>query len=253
MASTGMMLCMLLKVGGQEAERIKKKLFSMYKEEGLKITAEANLKTVQFLDVTFNLNDGSFKPFIKPNTQLRYVSKESNHPPLILKNIPEGVNQRLDRISSCRQAFEEESSVYQKALSEAGYSPQLNYKEQVMEELSGPVMKSKRRRCRQVIWFNPPFSANIKTNIGKRFFGIIRKHFPEESELSKNFNKKTVKLSYCCMPNMMSIISGHNKKILRGDKPTEAAKKKCNCRGGVKSCPLEWKCHSLYGQSYHID
>ena len=49
--------------GGQEAERIKKKLFAMYKSEGLKVTAEANLKIIQFLDVTFDLRDGSFKPF----------------------------------------------------------------------------------------------------------------------------------------------------------------------------------------------
>ena len=143
--------------GGQEAERLKKKLFSMYKREGLKITAEANLKTVQFLDVTFDLNDGSFKPFIKPNSQLKYVAKESNHPPLILKNIPEAVNQRLERISSCRETFEDEISVYQRALNDAGYNHQLNYKEQRVEVMTG--LTKKRRRCRNVIWFNPPFQC----------------------------------------------------------------------------------------------
>ena len=106
--------------GGQEAERVKKKLFAMYKSEGLKITAEANLKTIQFLDVTFNLTDGSFKPFIKPNAQLRYVSQESNHPPLVLKNIPDGVNQRLERISSCKERFEEEKTVFQPIPPQAG-------------------------------------------------------------------------------------------------------------------------------------
>ena len=34
------------------------------------------------------------------------------------------------------------------------------------------------------------------------------------------------------MPNMKSIISGHNKKILRGEKPVYPAKKDCNCREG---------------------
>ena len=227
--------------GGQEAERIKKKLFAMYKSEGLKVTAEANLKIVQFLDVTFDLRDGSFKPFMKPNTQLRYVSRESNHPPLILSNIPEGINKRLDRISSSRQKFEEEKTVYQKALDEAGYHHKLIYREHMVEETQGPA---KRKRCRKVLWFNPPFSANIKTNIGKRFFGILMKHFPEGSELAKIFNKKTVKLSYCCMPNMKSIISGHNKKILRGEKPAYPVKKDCNCRGGVPTCPLEGKCQT---------
>ena len=96
----------------------------MYKREGLKITAEANWKIVQFLDVNFDLNDGTFKAYIKPNTKLRYVSKDSNHPPLILKNIPEGINQRLEQISSCRQRFEVKRSVYQKALDRAGYRVQ---------------------------------------------------------------------------------------------------------------------------------
>ena len=40
-------------------------------------------------------------------------------------------------------------------------------------------------------------------------------HFPEGSELSRLFNKKSVKLSYSCMPSMKSLISGHNKKLLR--------------------------------------
>lgn len=61
------------------------------------------------------------------------------------------------------------------------------------------------------------------------------------SELAKLFNKKTVKLSYSCMPNMQSIISGHNKKILRGEKPS-LVKKSCNCRGGVEACPMGGRC-----------
>ena len=148
----------------------------------MKITSEANLKIVQFLDVTFDLNDGSFKPFIKQNTQLRYVSKESNHPPLILKNIPDGVNKRLERISSCKERFEEQKTVFQQALKEAGYLHKLNYNEPVEDEMIVSGRGKSRKRCRQVVWFNPPFSANVKTNVGKRFFGILSKHFPRNSE-----------------------------------------------------------------------
>ena len=42
---------------------------------------------------------------------------------------------------------------------------------------------------------------------------------------------------------MQSIISGHNKKILRGERRTNA-KKNCNCRGGESSCPLEGECQT---------
>jgi hypothetical protein len=35
-------------------------------EFGFKITSTANQKIIQFLDVTLDLNNESFKPFIKP-------------------------------------------------------------------------------------------------------------------------------------------------------------------------------------------
>ena len=50
---------------------------------GLKITIEANKKVVNFLDVTFNLTNGSYKPFMKPNNKLSYVHQQSNHPPVL--------------------------------------------------------------------------------------------------------------------------------------------------------------------------
>ena len=46
------------------------------------------------------------------------------------------------------------------------------------------------------------------------------------------------------MPNMMSIISGQNKKLLRGDRDEDQPKKYCNCRGGTNSCPLGGKCQT---------
>ena len=237
-----MMGLLVVEGGGQEAERIKKKLFSLFKDVGLRITAEANLKSVQFLDVTMDLTDGTFKPFMKPNSLVKYVSNESNHPPLIIKNIPEAVNKRLERVSSCKQKFDQEISAYQIALTEAGYSHKLTYREKVVEEPNDSQESHSRRRRRKVIWFNPPYSANVKTNIGKTFFGIIKKHFPDGSELSKLFNKKSVKLSYSCMPNMKSLISGHNKKVLRGQEVADKIERGCNCRVGVDRCPLAGKC-----------
>ena len=231
--------------GGQKAERMKKKLFSLFKSVGLKITAEANLKSVNFLDVNLDLADGTFKPFMKPNSKVKYVSRESNHPPLILKHIPEAVNERLERVSSCKQKFEEELLTYQKALTEAGYNHSLNYLEKVVDKSNITQDTHKRKRSRQVIWFNPPYSSNIKTNIGKAFFGILKKHFPDDSELSRLFNKKSVKISYSCMPSMQSLISGHNKKMLRGQEDADRMERRgCNCRGGLGRCPLSGKCQT---------
>ena len=37
----------------------------------------------------------------------------------------------------------------------------------------------KRQTCmRQIIWFNPPYSGNVKTNVGKILLRLVHKHFP---------------------------------------------------------------------------
>ena len=62
-----------------------------FKDNDLKITIDANKKIVNFLDVTFNLTDGTYKPYMKLNNKLLYVHKQSNHPPTLLKNIPTNI------------------------------------------------------------------------------------------------------------------------------------------------------------------
>ena len=64
--------------------------------------------------------------------------------------------------------------------------------------------EAKMNRKRKNIWHSPPFSLNVKTNIGKLFFKI----------LSKIFNKNTVKISYSCTRNVKFIISSHKKQNL---------------------------------------
>ena len=72
------------------------------------------------------------------------------------------------------------------------------------------------------------------------FLNLIKKHFPPGNRLSKIFNKNSLKLSYSCMPNMSSIISRHNKSLLK-PKPTLTDNRLCNCRN-IDKCPLGGKC-----------
>ena len=90
---------------------------------------------------------------------------------------------------------------------------------------------------RNVIWFNPPCSKNVKTNIGKTFLQLLSKHFPKEHQMNKICNKNTVKISYSCMNNISSILSTHNKNIL---KPIQTSFG-CNCRNKDNS-PLDGEC-----------
>ena len=85
--------------------------------------------------------------------------------------------------------FNKVKRIYDKSLADSGFDYKLKY-----EENSNP--KSERRRLRNDIWFNPPFNSNVKSNIGKIFLNLIKKHFPTTNKLSIIFNRNTLKISY---------------------------------------------------------
>ena len=66
----------------------------------------------------------------------------------------------------------------------------------------------------KIIWFNPAFSLNVSTNIGKNFLSLITKNFPKTHRLHKLFNRNYVKVSYSSRLNFKSVINGQNKNIL---------------------------------------
>ena len=54
-------------------------LKTSYLNNGLQVTIQANQKVVNLLDVTFDLNAGLYKPFMKDNDQPLYVNSKSNN------------------------------------------------------------------------------------------------------------------------------------------------------------------------------
>ena len=190
---------------------------------------EANLKVTDFLDITFNLIDGTNRPFTKPGNDIKYVSADSNHPPHIKKAIPKMVAARLSKLSSTEEIFKQEAPPYQEALKNAGYEEEITYSK----------ASPKKTRRRKVIWFHPPWSNDVSTNVGAKFLKLLDRHFPVTNELHKLFNRNSIKISYGCLPNMDSILARHNTKILS---PTDSSSATCNCRGGVEACPVEGKC-----------
>ena len=43
------------------------------------------MKIVNYLDVSLNLNNSNYKPLHKPDNEILYIYKDSNHPLKILK------------------------------------------------------------------------------------------------------------------------------------------------------------------------
>ena len=80
-----------------------------------------------------------------------------------------------------------------------------------------------------IIWFNRSFSSNVKTNVGKLFLTLLKKHFSRNHKHHKLFNKNNVKISYGCMPNMKSVIQNHNANLL-SKHTTPVAACSCSCR-----------------------
>ena len=90
-----------------------------------------------------------------------------------------------------------------------------------------------------MLWFNPPYSQNVKTNVGAKFLKLISKHFPKSNPLSKIINRRKVKMSYKCTENMSKIISAHNSEIIR--EQIQEEERKCSCKED-EECPLGGHC-----------
>ena len=98
------------------------------------------------------------------------------------------------------------SQVYNDALKSSGYKEKIRYDKNQNQ-------RSQRNRSRNTIWFNPPFSQNVQTNVAKSFLQLVDKHFPRSHKLHKIFNRNNLKVSHSCTTNMANIINSHNKKI----------------------------------------
>ena len=112
---------------GRTTDFCRKDIIFIFKTLGFNIDIQTNLKTVDFLDVTFNLENGTYCPFKKSNDKLLYVHTSSNHPPQIIWQIPNSVGKRLSKNSSNQEIFEKSKAESEEALSKSGYSAKLSY------------------------------------------------------------------------------------------------------------------------------
>ena len=65
------------------------------------------MKIVNNLDVTLNLNDGSYRHCKKPNKENNNRHVNSDHLPSILKQLPMSIEKRLSSLSLSKEILEE--------------------------------------------------------------------------------------------------------------------------------------------------
>ena len=219
-------------ISGPDSEKIKKKLFKIFKSNRLRITVECNLIVTDILDVTFDLKSATYYPYRKLKNELLCINKHSNHPPSIIHQIPSMISHRISQNSCDKNHFNKAAPHYNIALKNSGFHQNITY-------IPSPFKRQTRKR--QIIWFNAPYSANVKTNVGKIFMRLVDKHFPRRHKYYKLFNRNNIKLSYSCMPNINNVIRKHNSKIMKN--PAPSTTKTCNCHRKA-DCPMDGSCLS---------
>ena len=139
------------------------------------------------MGATFNLCTRKYQPYKKPNDTPTYINVNSNHPPNIIKALPNNISKRISNISSDKATFNNVAPSYNDVLSASGYKENLTYQQD--------LKPSKKVSQKKVIWFHPTYSVNVETNIGKTFLKLIDKHFPKTKKFHKIFNRSNVKVS----------------------------------------------------------
>ena len=94
-------------------------------------------------------------------------------------------------------------------------------------------------------YFNPPYSINVETNVGKVFLELLDTHFPPGHKLRSVMNRDSVKFSYRCLPNMGSYVAKNNSKVLRQENGSQRkVPPRCNCqKSKKKDCPVPGACN----------
>ena len=98
---------------GPQVERIKKYFLKIFRENKLNIVTKCNLKIVDYLDVTLNLVNNTYKPFSKSNNEINYTL--GIQPPTVYNQLSTFFNRVIY------------TPIYQEALNKSAYDYTLKY------------------------------------------------------------------------------------------------------------------------------
>ena len=105
-----------------EVERKKKEHVKIFKNNGLSVTVKTNFKTADFLDIHFDLMKEIYQPYKKPNDDVLYINKNSNHPPTILQQLLKSISNRISEISPNECIFNQSIPYFKNALKKSRYN-----------------------------------------------------------------------------------------------------------------------------------
>ena len=195
----------------------------MFRDHDLELAIQCNRKLVNFLNVTLSLENSTHRPYLKDNNKINYVNTKSNHPASIIKQMPKSIELRLSQLSPNKEIFKNSVIPYNEAITKAGYRHKKRYQQNIRQNTTAT-----KNRERNIIWFNPSYSANVVAKVGRHFLPLLDKHFPPNNKFHKIFHRNTVKISYSCMPNLKPITTIHRITKLLIPRPI-TKDRTCNC------------------------
>ena len=135
---------------GRMGDKAGKDLIRIFERFGLKITAQANLKRVNFLDITFDQTNGTYGPYRKPNDEPLYINRLSNHPPSIIRQLPSSINKRINKLSCDKETFDTAAPLYSDALNRSNFDAKLIHESTVEYEDNRSNSQRRNRRRNEV-------------------------------------------------------------------------------------------------------
>ena len=64
----------------KQTDRVRKNIIGVFKDIGFSLGIETSLKEVDLLDVSLNLQNGTYRPYKKPNDRLPHIQKQKQTP-----------------------------------------------------------------------------------------------------------------------------------------------------------------------------
>ena len=132
---------------------------------------------------------------------LLHVNTNSKHLPNISEQLPTMMNIHLPSLSINKDDFNKAQPLFEKTLKRSGFNNNLKF-----ESIQ---TKRSRKRKKNAVWLIPPYNAEVKTNIGKVFWKVVRKLFRKRHGYKKILKTNTIKLSDSFTTNVVNLIQQH--------------------------------------------
>ena len=190
-------LAVIVSGSGPAIELTRKKITKLFQQHSLQITSECNLKRTDFLDVYFDLENGTYCPYREPKDASLYINTISNQLLIIKKRLPQMIAHRLSELSCREEMLSKAAPKYKQALRISSFNENINFINHSTTYTS--KNKKKRKRSRKIIWFNSLFSDSVTTNIVKELFSLHAKHFSPNNRLYKITNKISNSATVACL------------------------------------------------------